>query len=72
MDRRSGVVGRVAPGECSMPVPRPGVRRRSCLWGCEARGTYPRGLCFIQGIDQVRGKTGRLNASEPSMTLRYE
>jgi hypothetical protein len=29
MDRRSDVAGHVAPGKCSMPVFRPGVRRRA-------------------------------------------
>lgn len=37
MDKRSGDTGRVAPGKCSMPVPRPGVRRRPCLPGAPSR-----------------------------------
>ena len=69
MDWRSGNAGRVAPGECSMPVPRPGVRRRSCLLGCEARGSSPRSPRSIRGL-QARGKAGRVNASEPAMTPR--
>ena len=69
MDRRSDGVGRVAPGECSMPVPRPGVRRRSCLLGCEARGRA-QGPLIHPGDHQARGKAGRVNASKPLMTPR--
>ena len=69
MDWRSGSAGHVTPGECSMPVPRPGVRRRSCLQGCEARGASPRNPRSIRGL-QARGKAGRVNASEPLMTPR--
>ena len=58
MDRRSDDVGHVTPGECSMPVPRSGVRRRSCLLGCEARGVSLRAPVPSGGATRRGGRPG--------------
>jgi hypothetical protein len=67
--RRSGYAGRIAPGECSMPVPHPACAGRSCLPGCEAR-ERAQGVLVPSRDQQARGKAGRVNASEPLMTPR--
>ena len=40
----------VAPGECSMPVSRPGVRCRLLAAGVRSPGNVPKGPCSIQGM----------------------
>ena len=67
--RRSGYAGRIAPGECSMPVPHPACAGRSCLPGCEAR-ERAQGVVAPSRDQQARGKAGRVNVSEPLMTPR--
>jgi hypothetical protein len=64
-------VGRVAPGECSMPVPALACAVGPACWGAKPR-EEAQGPPFHPGEQPGEGKAGRANVSKPLWMSRNE